>query len=38
MHLPPAVEVVEVGPRDGLRNEPARVSTEGKITLLTEVV
>ncbi len=34
MHLPHAVEVVEVGPRDGLQNEPAMISTEGKITLL----
>jgi hydroxymethylglutaryl-CoA lyase len=38
MHLPHAVEVVEVGPRDGLQNEPAMVSTEGKITLLAEVI
>ena len=34
MHLPHTVEVVEVGPRDGLQNEPNMVSTEGKITLL----
>jgi hydroxymethylglutaryl-CoA lyase len=34
MHLPHAVEVVEVGPRDGLQNEPAMVSTEGKIAFL----
>ena len=34
MHLPRSVEVVEVGPRDGLQNEPAMVSTEGKVALL----
>jgi hydroxymethylglutaryl-CoA lyase len=34
MHLPHTVEVVEVGPRDGLQNEPAMVSTEGKVSLL----
>lgn len=38
MHLPHAVEVVEVGPRDGRQNEADMVSTEGKITLLAEVV
>lgn len=34
MHLPRSVEVVEVGPRDGLQNEPAMVPTEGKVALL----
>ncbi len=38
MHLPHALDVVEVGPHDGLQNEPAMVSTEGKITLLAEVL
>jgi isopropylmalate/homocitrate/citramalate synthase len=38
MHLPHAVDVVEVGPRDGLQKEPAMVSMEGKITLLAEVI
>lgn len=34
MHLPRSVEVVEVGPRDGLQNESVMVSTEDKIELL----
>ena len=34
MHLLRSVEVVEVGPRDGLQNEAAMVSTEGKVALL----
>lgn len=34
MQLPHSVEVVEVGPRDGLQNESVAVSTEGKIALL----
>ncbi len=34
MHLPHAVEVVEVGPRDGLQNEAVLVPTQGKIALL----
>jgi hydroxymethylglutaryl-CoA lyase len=34
MHLPHTIEMVEVGPRDGLQNEQAMVSTEGKISLL----
>ena len=34
MRLPKAVEVVEVGPRDGLQNEPAAVATETKIALI----
>jgi isopropylmalate/homocitrate/citramalate synthase len=31
MALPSQVTIVEVGPRDGLQNEPARVSTDDKI-------
>jgi hydroxymethylglutaryl-CoA lyase len=34
MHLPRSVEVVEVGPRDGLQNESVMVSTDDKIDLL----
>jgi hydroxymethylglutaryl-CoA lyase len=34
MQLPRSVEVVEVGPRDGLQNESVNVSTEDKIDLL----
>ncbi len=34
MSLPKAVEMVEVGPRDGLQNEPAAVATETKIALI----
>jgi len=30
-NLPPRVKVVEVGPRDGLQNEKARISTDDKI-------
>jgi hydroxymethylglutaryl-CoA lyase len=29
--LPKKVRIVEVGPRDGLQNEPAQISTKGKI-------
>ncbi len=29
--MPPEVRVVEVGPRDGLQNERARISTEAKV-------
>src|SRR5579864_4229622 len=34
MQLPCSVEVVEVGPRDGLQNESVMVSTEGKVAIL----
>ncbi len=34
MAAPGAVTVVEVGPRDGLQNEPAAVSSETKIALI----
>jgi hypothetical protein len=30
--MPGRVTIVEVGPRDGLQNEPARVPTEAKLT------
>lgn len=34
MELPRAVNIVEVGPRDGLQNEPRTVTTEVKIELI----
>lgn len=34
MPLPKRVKLVEVGPRDGLQNEPATVPTEAKIELI----
>lgn len=34
MNLPPAVKVVEVGPRDGLQNETTRVPVETKVALI----
>lgn len=34
MRIPPRVTIVEVGPRDGLQNEPAIVSTADKIAFV----
>jgi hydroxymethylglutaryl-CoA lyase len=34
MKLPAKIDVVEVGPRDGLQNLPGFISTEGKIRLI----
>lgn len=34
MQLPPRVRLVEVGPRDGLQNEPAPVAPEAKVELI----
>ncbi|HMJ49407.1 MAG TPA: hydroxymethylglutaryl-CoA lyase, partial [Burkholderiales bacterium] len=34
MNLPERVKMVEVGPRDGLQNEPAHVPTQIKIDLI----
>ncbi|MDP1717808.1 MAG: hydroxymethylglutaryl-CoA lyase, partial [Burkholderiales bacterium] len=34
MNLPKKVKLFEVGPRDGLQNEPAPVATEVKIELI----
>ncbi len=34
MELPQSVRIVEVGPRDGLQNEPATVPTETKIAFI----
>lgn len=33
-HLPASLKVVEVGPRDGLQNEPEQVSTANKVKLI----
>jgi hydroxymethylglutaryl-CoA lyase len=33
--VPDSVRIVEVGPRDGLQNEPSLVSVEDKCTLIT---
>lgn len=35
--IPPRVKIVEVGPRDGLQNEPKFVETQDKITLITKL-
>ncbi len=37
MPLPPKVRIVEVGPRDGLQNEKAEISTADKITLIDKL-
>lgn len=34
MQIPPAVQVTEVGPRDGLQNEPVQVPTGRKLELI----
>jgi hydroxymethylglutaryl-CoA lyase len=36
--LPKYVKIVEVGPRDGLQNEPQPVSTDDKMTLINKLV
>src|SRR3954453_22959273 len=36
--LPKYVKIVEVGPRDGLQNEPQPVSTDDKLTLINKLV
>ncbi|TNC10096.1 hydroxymethylglutaryl-CoA lyase [Methylobacterium terricola] len=38
MTLPPRVRIVEVGPRDGLQNEPVIVPTEVKLGLIARLV
>lgn len=35
--LPAAVQIVEVGPRDGLQNEPQFVATEDKVQLIQQL-
>ena len=37
MHYPPHVTIVEVGPRDGLQNEAASISTADKVTLINRL-
>lgn len=37
MHFPEFVEVFEVGPRDGLQDEPVVVDTETKLSILTRL-
>ena len=34
MNLPAKIKIVEVGPRDGLQNEPGQVSVEAKVELI----
>ena len=36
--LPPAIRIVEVGPRDGLQNEPVFVPTSAKVELIRRLV
>ncbi len=38
MHFPSSVEIIEVGPRDGLQNEKKFVATENKKTLIQQLV
>lgn len=38
MSLPSAIEFVEVGPRDGLQNEPVLVSTANKVELIRRTI
>lgn len=38
MTLPEAIEFVEVGPRDGLQNEQALISTEQKVSLIERAI
>lgn len=33
-----AIELVEVGPRDGLQNEPDIIATEGKLALIERMI
>jgi hydroxymethylglutaryl-CoA lyase len=35
---PPRAKIVEVGPRDGLQNEPTRVTTEVKVEMIERLV
>lgn len=37
MNIPKNVEIIEVGPRDGLQNEPVPISTEQKKKLILEL-
>ena len=37
MFIPKEVEIIEVGPRDGLQNEPLPISTEQKKELIAKL-
>jgi hydroxymethylglutaryl-CoA lyase len=37
MHLPTKVKIVEVGPRDGLQNEPKSINTTTKVDLINHL-
>ncbi|MFY0802246.1 hydroxymethylglutaryl-CoA lyase [Peribacillus frigoritolerans] len=37
MFIPKEIEIIEVGPRDGLQNEPEAISTEQKKELITQL-
>ena len=38
MHLPERVNIMEVGPRDGLQNEPVMAPTEQKLALIRRLI
>lgn len=38
LFIPKQVEIIEVGPRDGLQNEPLPISTEDKKKLITQLI
>ncbi|KPK04424.1 MAG: hypothetical protein AMJ56_17555, partial [Anaerolineae bacterium SG8_19] len=35
---PTQVEIIEVGPRDGLQREPTPISTDEKVTLIEDLI
>ena len=37
MNFPQKIELIEVGPRDGLQNEPEAISTESKLKLIRQL-
>src|SRR5262245_58251997 len=37
MYLPSSVQLTEVGPRDGLQNEPCNLPTAEKVALITKL-
>ena len=37
MKIPQTIELIEVGPRDGLQNEPVVISTESKLKLIRQL-
>ena len=38
MNYPESVEMVEVGPRDGLQNEPHLIATADKLALIQRAI